>query len=251
MIVDHEVLQPSVPPGCERQVNCIEHQQPDLPVGKVEVEAVAGTGSGNRPCRQPVRVNQTLPCHAGERIASVRRVVTAEVGVVVVVADCEECRKPGAAHCPGAEGDLAAGLRERPVAVAEVARVKEKPGAACATRCRKAADVRESVCSVFTQILLLFEMRIGDHSEEQSAAPGICLHSAAEIGDGFGIHSITLFQRYGFYGEIQLRPWPVSGVSRTVKEEQLSAQIPEGESRAPGQFPPHPQTVGTGFVVPG
>ena len=94
-------------------------------------------------------------------------------------------------HRFGAEGDFAAGLREWPVAVAEVARMEEKPRAACPPRSREVAEVRERIRAVPAQILFLFKVRIGNQAEQQVVISGILPYTVAEFSDGVGIHLIS------------------------------------------------------------
>ena len=190
VVVDRVVFERAVRPLLEGQVDGVQHQQPHLPVRKIQIIAVADSRSGERPFGQSLRLHARLPLRPGHAVIARFRIVPAEIGVVVVVADHEQLRKPGAAHRLRAEEGFAAALLLRPVAVAHIPGVKQESRTAGFPGRREVAEVRKRVCPIAARIVFLLEMGVGDQAEQQVAAPGVLPHAAAEFIDRISGHCV-------------------------------------------------------------
>lgn len=190
VVVDRVVFERAVRPHLEGQVGGVQHQQPHLLLREVPITAVADARRGDRSFGQSLRLHERLPLRPGNAVIAGSRIVPAEIGVVVVVADHEQCRKPGTAHRLRTQGGFAAALLLRPVAVAHIPGVEQEPRAAGFPGRREVAEVRKRIRPVLARIVLLLEVGVGDQAEQQVAASGVLPHAAAEFIDWFSVHCV-------------------------------------------------------------
>lgn len=118
VVVDRVVFERSVRPRRKRQVDRVQHQQPDLLCREVDVKTVADTGRRDGSGREAVRIDEALPLRAAEAVRCIGRFGLAVIGVVIVVPEREPDRQPAGAHRFGGERDFTLRLLSRPVAVA-------------------------------------------------------------------------------------------------------------------------------------
>ena len=173
VVVDRVVFERSVRPRRKRQVDRVQHQQPDLLCREVDVKTVADTGRRDGSGREAVRIDEALPLRAAEAVRCIGLFGLAVIGVVIVVAEREPDRQPAGAHRFGGERDFTLRLLSRPVAVAHVARIDQECGTALPPCRGEVPHMGEGVRAVAAKVAVLFEVRIGDETEQKIVCSGV------------------------------------------------------------------------------